>query len=54
MSMGGRAAGRRRCSVGSGVYEVFIRRYLPDDPDVDPTAEPETEETGTVPKEATI
>ena len=40
--------------VGSGIYQVFIRYYLPDDPDVDPTAEPEGGETGTVPDEATI
>ncbi|MBE7189256.1 MIP/aquaporin family protein [Jatrophihabitans endophyticus] len=40
--------------VGSGLYEVFIRRFLPDDPDVDPTAEPESDETGTVPEESTI
>ena len=40
--------------VGSGMYEVFIRRFLPDDPDVDPTSEPETDVPGTVPDEATI
>jgi glycerol uptake facilitator len=40
--------------VGSGLYQVFIRYYLPDDPDVDPTAEPEGGQPGTVPEEATI
>jgi glycerol uptake facilitator protein len=40
--------------VGGGMYSLFVRQFLPDDPDVDPTAEPESEETGTVPDEATI
>ncbi|WP_375484390.1 MIP/aquaporin family protein [uncultured Jatrophihabitans sp.] len=40
--------------VGSGLYSLLVRYWLPDDPDVDPTAEPESQETGTVPDEATI
>jgi glycerol uptake facilitator protein len=40
--------------VGSGLYSAFIRYYLPDDPEVDPTAEPESDVTGTVPNESTI
>ena len=40
--------------IGGGMYEVFIRRYLPEDDDVDPTSEPETDVPGTVPDEATI
>ena len=43
--------------VGSGLYEAFIRYYLPrdgDDSAVDPTTEPESTETGTLPQESTI
>jgi glycerol uptake facilitator protein len=40
--------------VGAGAYKALIGRFLPRDPDVDPTAEPETEEEGTVPAERTI
>lgn len=40
--------------VGSGAYSLFVGRFLPDDPDIDPTAEPESEETGRVPNRATI
>lgn len=40
--------------VGAGAYKALIGRYLPSDPDVDPLAEPETDEPGTVPEERTI
>jgi glycerol uptake facilitator protein len=43
--------------VGSGLYQVFIRYYLPEDAEDaagDPKAQPEGGEPGTVPEEATI
>jgi hypothetical protein len=43
--------------VGSGMYQLFIRSYLPEDAEAaaaDPKAQPESAETGTVPEEATI
>ncbi len=40
--------------VGAAAYKALIGRFLPSDPDVDPTAEPESETQGTVPEERTI
>lgn len=40
--------------VGAAAYKGLIGRFLPSDPDVDPTTEPETDEAGTVPDERTI
>ena len=40
--------------LGAGAYKALIGRFLPADPDVDPTAEPETEGPGTVPDERTV